>query len=210
MPATVARRVALPILRRSGAVVLLGISMALCAGCAPHFYNGKAAILNEPSGFEIIRKERSWGDCYSKLRKMPTVYQLEAERYTLTVSQGARYWPEFFLGVRSSEGIGLKLSGRHIIELGDFDSTMRQFLERRTSPTDETVRLTDIPYADSHTMRQFREARRTSPTHKTVRLTQIPFASLTVSILDDDDELIGEHVLNYTLVDVNCFEWDAI
>lgn len=166
--------------------VFSGVIAILVAGCAPHFYGGRAAVLDESSGFEVIRKERSWGDCYFKLKKMPTVYQLWAERYTITVTQGDRYWPQFFLQVLSTEGLGLTLSGEHIEHLD---------------------KLVNYERNDS---RQLRESRRTNPTHQTVRLTEVPGGVLNIAVIDDSDAVIGTHNLQFRLKDVSCFEWDAI
>lgn len=155
--------------------------MALVTSCVPYFYEGKAAILNESAGFMVTQKERSWGDCYFRLKRMPTVYRLKTERYRIEVTQGDRYWPEFFLEVLSSEGVGLGLSGEYIEKVSNYNS-----------------------------MRQLREARGTNPTHKTVRLIEVPNRVLDIDVIDDSGELIGEHMLEYTLLDVKCFAWDAV
>lgn len=183
MQSEVTYRVPFLRLGRLGRVIFLGLNMAIASGCVPYFYEGKAALLNESTEFEVTREDRSWGDCYFKIKKMPTVYRLKAERYTIMVTQGERYWPEFFLEVLSSEGLGLTLSGEHI--------------ER-------------LKFHDGSDMRRFREARGTNPTHQTVRLTEVPNGVLYVDVIDDGGNLIGRHDLEFALIDVDCFAWDAI
>lgn len=163
---------------------IAGIALlTLLVGCAPHFYDGVAAVLNESSGFMVTKKEHSWGDCYSKVTKIPTVYQLNEDNYSITITQGPRYWPEFFLEARTSEGDELEIEGTYVEKI-------------------------QVRWGGD--MRRLREARGTRPTHKTVELTNVPGRQFQVEILDDSGTRIGQHRLSFELQDVKCMEIDGV
>jgi len=155
----------------------------LVAGCVPYYFDGVAATLDESSQFDVTRRDRSWGDCYYIFSKMPTVYQSTKSGYTFTVTQGPRYWPEFFLEARSPTGVELDLKGEHVESAG---------------------------YRKGGDMRRLREARGTNPTHRTAKLTEVSGDYVTVEILNDSGVKLGEENLYFELVDVNCMEIDSL
>ncbi len=166
---------------KSAAAVL--VASLLVLACAPHWYQGSGAILTESSELEIVLRQRDWGDCYRILGTFPTVYRLSRPGYTLSVSHGQRYWPEFFLEATSDKGEPLSLAG-------------------------PMISLLESP--DGGDISRLRTARGTSPTHRTTKLRDMDEPAIEVEVLDGEQRVIAREKLTFRLENAQCFGWDTI
>lgn len=156
--------------------------ICVLSACAPHFFDGELARIAPSEGLEVTRSEHFYGDCYRLFSRVPVVYRVKRESYTITIVHGMRYWPRLFLSAISPDGAPMGLAGPGI---------------RFTIPLERQY------------IGRLQERREAVVTHE-VRVDRLPEATLRFSVLSSTGVVNGREKFSLLIEPVNCVVTDSL